>query len=423
MTSHQLLFRDSSSNAGQLQESFLSDRADLETGSPSSSRPSCFSASLARLSSTFPDVSTRVALSLVSLLTLLGFLFWLIFVIRERWVAATRTPASTLSVERQPFLPPLQSIIWEWNLPTEDPVGFYAASRFSALIPVLEVNATFSSKTSLSSSGDASTVLSSLQCVHVMLLAMTTVCVAPLEGAPASEGFHSAFDSLNMAVAFVFNRTEARLAKPADIDEPFLMPSLVGFSSDKMGSTDTARALIAVAPIDANTDPNDPRIATFNELVAPMPGTEFLNANAYSQYNLQFAKTIRLDDTVEWTMAVQSVSASIGLPTATHARAASQLRARFASDPVALARLERMLVDPDLELGWFEIGVAPGSFDVSVTTEYLSYGWASFLADLGGVLSIGLIVLRLLFPQRVPTTIPREFIGTKLVHCCCKKRA
>ena len=365
-----------------------------------------------RLSSTFPDASTRVALASVLLLTVIGFVFWLVYIIRDKWMAATSSPASTLSVELQPSLPPLSALFWQFGS-IGGALSTWASFQHS--VPFVDGAVTWGS---FRAPNTTLLLPSQLRCSTVMLLSPTTFCVAPLGADLSAESFTDASSTIEIHLLFFFNITRATLLKPKPADRPFLAPLLSGVMD--IGNATTAMELISLAPIDLHTPASAPQLQRYSAILDHSPGVSSFLSNQYEAVNVEFTKTIRLNGAVEWRQRVQSVDRNPLMPSFTDELPA-ELLARYINDTAMTAKIESMLADPDLELRGFFLSFSPVSFSVTVTTEVLTYNLASFVSDLGGLLSITLIVLHQLFPPRVSTVTRREFVGAKLLRCCKRR--
>ena len=403
-----------------LEEPLLNEPSDVprsSAGAGSCGRSSWLQRYIDRMSLTFADVPTRVALSLVVCLALLGFIFWLIYVIQDKWLAATRFPATTLSVSAESVLPPIHAFLLQWGAPTG--VGaVHTAAGFQRLVPFADVSAMYYHW----SAHNRRSVPSQLQCLQRMLVAPWSVCVVPADAALTdAESFRDASTYLIFWVTLLYNRSEAALLNPLPADRPLLTPILGGFTD--MIDVDTARELLTLAPLDDHTPDDDPRLARYQSIMDHTPGTYSLQANGSHTLNLGFAQTMRLNGAVEWRQTVQSIDRVAMLPSQIQAQLQS-VRDRYSNDSQTSARLSSLLSDPALSLAVFQIGLGANSFSVEVTREYCSYSWTSFLSDLGGLLSISLMLLYQLFPPIEPTLIRREFLGNRLRKLrCCDRRS
>jgi len=74
--------------------------------------------------------------------------------------------------------------------------------------------------------------------------------------------------------------------------------------------------------------------------------------------------------------------------------------------------------DEDLELKVTRICTVPATFDVQVSTEVTTYGFESFLSDVGGFLNLLSLFFVLLFPLTYKVTQPRSFVAMYIAYKC-----
>jgi hypothetical protein len=64
---------------------------------------------------------------------------------------------------------------------------------------------------------------------------------------------------------------------------------------------------------------------------------------------------------------------------------------------------------------YFSVDIFPRTLVVQTISEVVSYGWSSFLADVGGALNLMSLVVLLLFPIAFEPTKPRTFLALWLI--------
>lgn len=153
-----------------------------------------------------------------------------------------------------------------------------------------------------------------------------------------------------------------------------------------------------------------------------------LSYNAAHSVRLKLSKFYPLEGATQWHTELDYVGSIPFAPSTTGQPPGvvdEAFEAYFASAPGFYAELLR---DPNLELNasapnatrrfYMETCFSPMSFQVSTVRLSRSYGFVSFLSDVGGFLNLLALTLALLFPFSQVLIKPRSFVGTWLWRNC-----
>lgn len=389
-----------------------SDAVEEQSSSPpDSSKLLLFLSTVA--TRTFPDRTTRVFALLAFIVALAGFGVWLSFVVRNRLLAATASPATTFSVEPASTLPPIRALRLPWGGGWSPLYVNTSFEQFQTVFPFLNLAVGFSEWNFASYTFRTS----QLQCDTYMLFNPMTICLAntpvPRNLTDSPESFSDGSSILLVEFTYFYNLSAIPNYRPEDM--AYLDPFLA--STVEVMSESSLRQLADLAPITyANT--SNEAVQTAASLLKVSPGVITFRPNVANSVNVQMSKTVRLDGSEEWRQVISAPNVT-PQPPANNEAIYQQLLLRMAGDPVKYQQILALKADPSMQFGYFLLEIEAGSFNVQVIREYLNYNWLTFLSDIGGLLSITFVVLSQLFPPRHRQVVEREFIGLAIGRWIC----
>lgn len=381
------------------------------------------------LHSKFPEETSRILFLLALFSTLVGFGFFLAYIIQSHWIRTDDHPQTLVTFASQDTLPPIDAVLIGF-----DPVFFGP----SLLAPELGPGSGGGGGAHSSSNQSAATLFRSVvprfrswsaaaqepqtvtynSCHSLLFFHDQSLCgrhnrSSFVDSSGESERveippFRSPRDALEIEIFTFVNVSALGRASTSGGGQgraftPFPTPAVsLSILEPGMG-----RALFAVSPVSYAASAAG-LVSAAESVEKSMPAPVLLELNSFYSAAVEMSLLTTLSDKRVWNQALERSPSRVELSAAQVEAAFARLLESYAGDPGTQSRLAAWKADPSLSFSTLSLHLRPASFRISLWLEVHSYSMFDFLADVGGMVALVLAGFALVFPFASPKPPSKE---------------